>query len=48
MIYFYVKRAKGPIWDEITFPKGKEDAARRFWINALMKGYLIEQVGPRK
>lgn len=46
MIYFYVKRYPGALcWDEITFPKERAKAAERFWVNALLHGYLIERVG---
>ena len=57
MIYFYVKRANGKagsdsnavaIWDEVSFPAERADAAQRFWVNCLMSGMLIERVGSRK
>lgn len=45
MIYYYIKRFPGGPWDEVIFPKEKAASANRFWINALLHGYLIERVG---
>ena len=45
MIYFYIKRRPGGPWDEVTFPKENLRSANRFWVTALLQGYLIERVG---
>ena len=45
MIYFYLKRRFGGLWDEVTFPKEKAKNADRFWVTSLLQGYLIERVG---
>jgi hypothetical protein len=48
VIYFYIKRRPGGPWDEVTFHKdkdGKCKPADRFWVTALLQGFLVERVG---
>ena len=46
MIYFYIKRhPSAKVWDEVTFPKENVRSANRFWVTALLQGFLIERVG---